>query len=335
MSGPHDPEPYCAIRGLGYHIPEEKLTNADLEKLVETDDAWIVKRTGIRSRRKLPDNETTSDLAVRACIAACEDAGVPLSDIDLLLCATATPDRPLPATACYVQAKLGLEGVTAMDINAACSGFTYSMSLAAGQVRSGMAKRVLVVGAEAMTRFLDYSDRAVCILFGDAAAAAVVASGDEGRYRMVYSSSGADGRVADMITIPGGGSIEPASPGTLDARRHFVHMQGRDVFKSAVRQMTDSTLEALKALNQPMDEKVWFVPHQANVRILKSVVDNLGMSEDRAIYDMEDVGNTTAASIPLAFARAQERGCFRTGDLVLTVSYGAGATWSTQAYRVH
>ena len=324
-------EKICAIRGLGLHLPDEHLTNADLEKIVDTSDEWIRQRTGIHSRRRLPDDETTSHLAARAASSALEDAGMSKAEIDLILVATCTPDMILPSTACRTQALLGMEGVTAMDISAACSGFGYAMSLAGGMVKAGLNKNVLVIGAEAMTRFLDYTRRDVCVLFGDGAGAAVV--GAEGRFEMLYTRSGADGSQGEMITIPGGGAVYPASPETLEKRLHFVHLDGRAVFRSAVRQMAECARKAVDALGITVADISWVVPHQANERIILALAEALDLPAERVIVDLQDTGNTTAASIPVAFTRAARADRFKAGELIMSVAFGAGLTWSCQVYR--
>lgn len=323
----------CSILGVGSYLPERQLTNADLEKLVDTNDAWIVQRTGIRSRRVMPDDWITSDLVVAAAERALEDAGVAKADIDLLIVATVTPDHLCPSTACVAQAKLGLDGVPAFDISVACSGFGYGLTIAAGMLGAGLYKNVLLVGAESMTRFMNYEDRGSSILFGDGAGAMVCAR-EGGRYDVLYTSNGADGRMAGMIEIPGGGAREPASAETLEQRRHFVTLRGREVFKSAVRQMSQSVFEAAAALGIETKDIDWLVPHQANARIIEAVGDQLGLPAERVIIDLEDKGNTTAASIPLAFDAEHRRGGFKPGQLLATIGFGAGAAWSCQILRV-
>ncbi|MBK8974723.1 MAG: ketoacyl-ACP synthase III [Planctomycetes bacterium] len=320
------------MRGLGRHLPERQLTNKDLEKLVDTSDEWIAQRTGIRSRRVLPDDWITSDLAAAAGERAIADAGIDRSDIDLLIVATVTPDHLCPSTACVVQRKLGLTGIPAFDISVACSGFGYGLSIAAGMIKSGLHRNVLVIGAEAMTRFMNYEDRGVCILFGDGAGAAVCSK--DGRYDVLYTDNGADGSMADMIEIPGGGSREPASPETLEKRRHFVILRGREVFKSAVRQMSLSTVEGMAALGLEPTDLDWMVPHQANARIIEAVGEQLGLPPERVIVDLEDKGNTTAASIPIALCGLHEASALTPGQLIALVGFGAGAAWSCQILRV-
>ncbi len=322
----------CSIRGLGRYLPERQLTNVDLEKVVDTSDEWIFQRTGIRSRRVMPEDWITSDLAVAAAQRALADADLPLTAIDQMILATVTPDHLCPSTACVVHHKLGMKNVPAFDISVACSGFGYALSIAAAGIVAGMHHNVLVIGAEAMTRFMNYEDRTSCILFGDGAGAAVVSK--EGRFDLLYTDNGADGSMADMIEIPGGGSREPASEGTLQERRHFVVLRGREVFKSAVRQMSQSTRDAAEALGIQVSDIDWMVPHQANARIIEAVGEQLGLPAERVVVDLEDKGNTTAASIPIAFTGLYEQGRFEPGQLIALVGFGAGAAWSCQILRV-
>lgn len=332
MSQTPSPRVLCHIRGIGHHLPEGLITNHDLEQMVETSDEWITQRTGIKSRHKLADDQTTSDLALAAAQHALENAGMKPEDLDMILVATATPDMIIPATACRLQTKLGITGIPSMDVSAACSGFGYTVTLAAGQISSGLYDNILVVGAESMTRFLDYTKREVCVLFGDGAGAVVLGK-QPGQYELLFTSNGADGSCADNITIPGGGAMEPGSEKTVADRRHFVHMTGREVFRNAVRQMASSAREAMAALDLEPDQVRWFVPHQANARIIQAVGETLELDPAKVVIDLTDKGNTTAASIPLAFSGLHHRGEIDSGDYVLTVGYGAGATWSCQVYR--
>ena len=322
----------CSIRGLGRYLPERQLSNRDLEKIMDTSDEWIVQRTGISSRRVMPDDWITSDLAAAAAEDALRDAGMDRGEIDLLIVATVTPDHLCPSTACVVQHKLGMTGVPAFDISVACSGFGYALSVAGSMVAAGLHKNALVIGAEAMTRFMNYEDRTSSILFGDGAGAAVVSA--EGRYDVLYTDNGADGSLADMIEIPGGGAREPASPETLEKRRHFVVLRGREVFKSAVRQMSQSSRDAAAALGLETSDIDWLIPHQANARIIEAVTEQLGLPSERVIIDLTDKGNTTAASIPIAFAGLHAEGRFQPGETIALVGFGAGAAWSCQLLRV-
>lgn len=335
----------CAISGLGYYLPERILDNAHFVRIVDTSDQWIVERTGIHSRRCAAEGEATSDLALRASIAALADARLAASDLDLILLATSTPDTPVPATACYLQAKLGLDGhsgVPAMDVAAGCSGFGYAMQLAASCVRSGMHRRVLVVGADCLTRITNYADRQSCILFGDGAGAAVVtgatAAHSAGTARslfdVLYSQLGADGTGTEVIRIEAGGSRIPASANSVAAQQHVLALRGRDVFKSAVRQMSDCIRKAASALGITPDDFDLVIPHQANARIMEAVGSQLGVRQERLVIDIAETGNMAAASIPVALGRARDRGTLRSGQVIVVVGFGSGLTWACQVLRV-
>ncbi|MGE0143304.1 MAG: beta-ketoacyl-ACP synthase III [Planctomycetota bacterium] len=322
----------CAIRGVGRYVPEQQLTNADLEKLVDTTDEWITQRTGIKSRRVIPDDWVTSDMAVAAGRAALADAGLAVSDVDLLVVTTVTPDMLCPSTACIVHKKLGLVNVPAFDISVACSGFGYGVSIAGAMVNSGLHRNALVISSEAMTRFMDYTDRASCILFGDGAGAAVLSR--EGRFELLYTENGADGSLAEMIEIPAGGSREPANEATVAGRRHFLQVRGREVFKTAVRQMVESTHNALRALGLTTADIDWVVPHQANSRIIEAVAQSLEVDPARVVIDITDKGNTSSASIPIALAGLAAEQDLKPGQILVLVGFGAGAAWSCQVLRV-
>ncbi len=322
----------CSIRGLGRCLPEQQLTNADLEKLVDTTDEWITQRTGIKSRRVMPADWCTSDLALAAATDALANAGMTAADIDMLIVSTVTPDHLCPSTACVLHHKLGLVDAPAFDISVACSGFGYALSVAASFVNSGMHENVLVVSAEAMSRFIDYQDRASCILFGDGAGAAVVSR--TGRLDLLYTKNGADGSLAEMIEIPAGGSREPTTLLTVEGRRHYLHVRGREVFKTAVRRMVDSAEHALEALGLTTADIDWVVPHQANGRIIEAVSDALSVPMERVIFDIADKGNTSSASIPIALTGLDRNPGFLPGQIVLLVAFGAGAAWSCQILRV-
>ncbi len=318
----------CSIAGLGHYLPEQILTNQQLASAVDTSDEWIVERTGIHSRHRVAVDMATSDLAFRAGAAALADAKLSATELDLILVATATPDQPVPATACYLQSKLGCGGVPAMDVVAGCAGFGYALQLAAASVKSGMHKRVLVVGADCLTRITNYKDRQTCILFGDGAGAVVVA--ERGFVDVLYSAIGADGTAADLIQIKAGGSREPASAASVAGSRHTLELRGREVFKVAVRQMSDCIKQAADAVGVRVADFDLVIPHQANARIIEAVGKQLGVRDDRVVIDIAETGNMASASIPVALGRARERALLRSGQLVVVVGFGAGTTWACQ-----
>lgn len=315
------------IRGLGTYVPKRVMTNADWEKILDTTDEWIVQRTGIRERHVAAPEEVTSDIGAHAARRAMEDAGVSAEEIDLLICATASPDTYLPSTACWMQPKLGLEGKAAFDISAACSGFIYGLTVADQFVRSGQYENVLVVGAEILTRMVDWQDRSICVLLGDGAGAAVVSSKGEGG-RILGSRLHADGTYGELLWIPAGGTRMPTTLETVEKRLHYYTMRGNELFKIAVKSMAGVTRELLEGLSMDSDEIDWIVPHQANVRILQSLARRLGVPWERVVVNIERYGNTSAASIPLAFDEARRDGRIKRGDNVLLVSFGGGLTWS-------
>lgn len=322
----------CAIAGLGYYLPSDVITNADLSTLVDTSDEWITERTGIHSRRRADKLHATSDLGFSAAAAALEDAHLTADDIDMILVATATPDSPVPATACIIQKLLGAFGAAAMDINAGCSGFLYGLHTADALVRAGAARNVLVIGAEILTRVTDYSDRRTCILFGDGAGACVVSP--TGSFELLYTSAGADGNQLDLISIPAGGSRSPASSATVADRQHYLKLDGGRVFRQAVRRMVEAGQAALKAKGLTSDDIAWAIPHQANARIISAVGEQLGIAVPKVVMDVAEVGNTSAASVPIALTRARNAGSFSPGELILLLAFGAGLTWACQIVRV-
>lgn len=325
--------PLCAIAGLGQYLPETILTNETLSQTVETTDKWIVERTGIRERRRADVGEATSDLALRAAVQALDDAGIAAADLDLVVLATSTADSPVPATGCRLQAKLGCRYVPAVDVSAGCAGFGYALHMVAGLVKSGMHKRVLVVGADCLTRITNYADRQSCILFGDGAGAAVIAPG--GHIEVIYSDIGADGSAADLIRVQAGGSRMPASMATVDAAQHTLELRGREVFKVAVRQMCDCLRKAARELGISTADFDLIIPHQANARIIEAVGSLLNADPAKLLIDVGEIGNTAAASIPLALARAKAAGLLQPGQLVAAVGFGAGISWACQVMTIH
>jgi 3-oxoacyl-[acyl-carrier-protein] synthase-3 len=316
---------------LGSVLPERVVTNAEFEKLVDTSDEWIRERTGIRERHIAATGDTTSDLAVEAARNALDTAGIAPEQLDLIVCATLTADTPIPSTAVWVQRKLGI-GAPAFDVNAACAGFSYALSTGTAFIESGQAETVLVIGAEVLSSVMDYTDRTTCILFGDGAGAVVLRPSESPG--VVGSVLGADGRAAEILIIPAGGSARPASHETVDARDHAIRMpNGREVFKRAVVEMTNACRELLEKSGYAPEDVDVLIPHQANARILVAVAERLGVPLDKAVVDVETVGNTSAASIPIALDRAWRAGRVKVGDLVLLTSFGAGLAWGANLIR--
>jgi 3-oxoacyl-[acyl-carrier-protein] synthase-3 len=314
------------IAGTGAYLPERILTNAELEKMVETSDEWIVSRTGVRERRIARVDEASSDMAVPAARAALAAAGVAPEDVDLIIVGTVTPDMPFPSTACLVQSALGAKKALCFDLSAACSGFLYSMETARGLLLSGLYETALVIGTDKMSMVTDWEDRGTCILFGDGAGAVVLKRTHSHRGIMSVST-GADGSLGDLLMIPGGGSRNPASHATVDQRLHFVKMAGNNVFKHAVRCMTDAGREALEKAGLSIEDVDWVIPHQANMRIIQAISERVGISLERFIINLDRLGNTTAATVPIALDEAVRDGRVKRGDVLLMVVFGGGFTW--------
>lgn len=326
---------HSKIAGMGSHLPKKKLTNHDLEQMVETNNEWIMERTGIYSRSMASDGQGTSDLALVAAEQAIKDAGIHKDDIDVLVFATVTPDHLMPSSACYLQAKLGLKNIMAFDLNAACSGFLYALSVVDQFIRTGHYKTALIIGAEILHHKVNYKDRGTCILFGDGAGAAVVTRAEEGETSKVYSTHAhADGSLAELLYVPSGGSVSPFTQETLDKDEIFVVMKGREIFKHAVRTMSQACQEALDANGMTKDDVDWVIPHQANVRIIEAVAKNFEIPMDKVIVDIENMGNTSAATIPVALNHARGQGRIKKGDLVLMTAFGAGLTSASALVRM-
>ncbi len=322
---------HATIAGVGSSLPPRLVPNTWFESFVETNDEWIRERTGIEGRHFAEPDVQTSDLSVEAARAALESAGIEPGQLDMIVVATITGDTVFPATAVWVQQKLGV-GCPAFDINAACAGFSYGLSAATAFITAGMADTILLIGAEIFSRILDYSDRGTCILFGDGAGAAVVTASESAGVE--GSILGADGNAAEILWMPAGGTRTPASAETVAARDHTVRMpNGREVFKRAVTEMAASCRELLEKSGHTIDDVDVLIPHQANARIMSAVVDRLGIDPAKAIVDVADVGNTSAASIPVALDRAWRAGTIDQGDLVLFTSFGAGLTWGATLVR--
>jgi len=325
--------PSARIVGTGSYVPARVLTNADLEKLVDTSDEWILTRTGISERHIASDEEATSDLAYHAGQAALEAAGVDPADLDMILVATATPDMFFPSTACILQDRLGARRAGGLDVSAACSGFIYGMAVANGLIRAGTARTVLLVGADTLTKVVNWQDRNTCVLFGDGAGA-VVLRADEGERGVLSVHLYADGSKGSLLILPGGGSRHPMSQAVLDAGLTKIQMNsGNEVFKLAVRAMEDAALTALKQNGFDVGDVDFIVSHQANMRIISALGQRLGLPDHKVIMNLQKVGNTSAASIPLALDEAVRDGRVKAGHLVLLCAFGGGLTWASSLIR--
>jgi 3-oxoacyl-[acyl-carrier-protein] synthase-3 len=320
------------IAGLGRYVPRRVVTNAELERLVDTTDEWITVRTGIKERRVAAPEEATSDMAVEAAQEALEQAGVDAAELDLVLVGTASPDMIFPATACLVQERLGAKRAGAADVSAACSSFVYGLALAHAQVVAGLAERVLVVGADTLSRITNWKDRSTCVLFGDSAGAAVVVPSD-GQRGILSFWLGADGGGGPLLTLPAGGSRLPASYETVERGQHFIHMNGREVFKFASRIIPRAIEEVCERAGVSVAEVDLFVPHQANVRIIQSAAERLGQPMEKFYVNVQRYGNTSSASVPVALYEAVAEGRVRDGDLVALVAFGGGLTWASCLLR--
>ena len=314
------------ISSLGTYVPPRVLTNADLEKMVDTNDQWITERTGIRERHIVDAGVATSDLAAEAARQCLARRGIEASEVEAIIVATVTPDMLFPATACLVQEKIGAKGAWGFDLSAACSGFPYALQVGAKLVESGAHKKVLVIGADVMSSIVDYKDRSTCILFGDGAGAVLIEPCAEGEIGLIDFFHEIDGSGACSLYMPGGGSLHPSTAETVAKNMHVVHQDGQAVYKFAVRKMAEATETVLKRHGVEGKDLACFIPHQANKRIILSTAERLGMPLDRVIINIDRYGNTTAATIPLAMQTAIEVGCLKKGGLVLLASVGAGFT---------
>lgn len=322
----------AGIVGVGVGIPETVLTNHDLEQRIDTSDEWIVTRTGIRERRIAPAHVATSDLAAQAAEQALRNAGKSAQDVDLIVVATATPDMPWPSTACLVQAKIGASRAAAFDLNAVCSGFVYALWIAAQAVETGAYRCVLVIGADILSRQVNWEDRSTCVLFGDGAGAVVLAPVQE-PYGVLSGVLGADGTGAPLLNVPAGGTREPLSPDVIARKRHTIQMRGREVFKFAVTIMGEVAVQALEKAGISPEEVSLFIPHQANIRIIHAAAERLNLPMERVFVNVDRYGNTSAASIPIAIYEAWAQGRLKKGDLAVVVGFGAGLTWGACVIR--
>lgn len=330
------------ILSTGRAYPEGVLTNADLEKLVETSDDWITSRTGIKERHKAADGEYTSQFAVRAARQAIERARIDPSEIDLLICATVTPDQILPSTGCLIQAELGANNAAAFDLAAACSGFLYGLTLANQMIRGGQARYALVIGAEVLTRYVDYTDRSTCVIFGDGAGAALLGPAQEGARGIIGTRIErgilgtrirSDGRFAESLYAPGGGTRLGITADNVTSGQHYFRMKGNELFKVAVRSMADVSREVLEEAGYAGEDVKLFIPHQANQRITDAVANNLKVDSQIVYSNIAMHGNTSSASIPIALDECVEQGRINEGDLVLLASFGGGVTWGAVLMR--
>lgn len=313
------------IVGLGFYVPEKKLTNQDLEKMVDTSDEWIRTRTGIVERRIAEKGTGVSDLAAKAAERALADANTRPEEIDLLIMATTTPDMPLPSSACLVQEKIGAKNAAAFDQAAACAGFVYGLVTAEQFIKSGMYRAVLVIGADLISSFIDWTDRSTCVLFGDGAGAVVLKSVSSGG--ILSSVLGSDGHYADLLKICAGGSKRPAGPDTVSAKQHYLQMEGGDVFKLAVRGMSEALTEALKKSGVKKQDVACFIPHQANQRIIDAVGERLDVPKEKIFVNLDKYGNTSAASCAIALCEAVASGRIKKKDKVALATFGSGLVW--------
>lgn len=325
--------PFVHLAGLGVHVPARVVTNHDFEARLETSDQWIVERTGIRERRFAEPGVTVSTMAQDATGQALSRAGLTAEELDAIIVATATPDRIIPSTACYLQAQIGARRAAAFDISAACSGFLYGLTVAEGLVCAGQARHVLVVGGEKLTGITDQQDRSTAILFGDGAGAAVVSAGSKDGRGILSTFIKSDGNLASLLYIPGGGTAEPISEKVLRERSHYMKMAGREVFKHAVLTMAEACDEAIRRAGVTPEEIDLLVPHQANIRIIDATARHGGIPAEKVVVTVDRYGNTSAASIPMALAYAESTGRLRPGMLVLLVAFGAGFTWGSAVIR--
>ncbi|HCA56406.1 MAG TPA: 3-oxoacyl-ACP synthase [Blastocatellia bacterium] len=322
----------AGILGMGHAYPEGVLTNADLEKIVETSDEWITSRTGIKQRHKAKENEYTSMFGTAAAKQALERAGLEPTDIDLIVCATTTPDQIMPSTGALIQAQLGATNAAGMDIFAACSGFIYGLTMVESMIRTGQIKYALVIGAEVLTKYVDYTDRTTCVIFGDGAGAAVVGP-VEAPKGILATKIRSDGRYEEQLYAPGGGTKLGTTHETIDNRMHFFKMKGNELFKVAVRSMADISAEMLEKAGYTVDDVKVVIPHQANQRITDAVASRLGVPEEKVYSNIAEHGNTSSASIPIAMDECIQSGRIKEGDLVLLTAFGGGVTWGASVIR--
>ena len=320
--------PRAVIAGLGSAVPERVLSNADLEQMLDTNDEWIIQRTGIKERRIVSDGQSTVTLAVEAARAALAQAEMSADELDLIICATITPEMPLPATACVIQAELGVKDIAAFDVVAACSGYIYALTVGSQFIRTGTYKRILVIGVDILSSITDYEDRGSCILFGDAAGASVLVPSDDDEKGVMHTVLHAEGSGWNYIHVPAGGTRVPGTAETIADRDHFIKMRGRDVYKFAVEKMQWLLGDCLEKCNLKPEDVDMVIPHQVNLRIIASAAKKFNFPMDKVFVNIDKYGNTSAASVPLAMAEAWQQGCIGPGSTVILVAFGAGLTWA-------
>jgi len=323
---------YVGILGTGSYVPEKVITNHDIEKMIETTDQWIVERTGIRERRMAASNQATSDLATEAARRALEDAGVQPEEIELIIVGTASPDMLFPSTACLVQKNLKAVNAAAFDLTAACAGFVYGLVTGSQFIKTGLYNKVLVIGAETLSRITDPEDRNTAAIFADGAGAAVLGATSPG-FGLLGVNLGADGSGGDLLKVPAGGSRLPASLDTVSKRQHYIYMNGKEVFKFAVKIMGDASIRALEQAKLTKKDVDCFIPHQANIRIIQSAAKRLDLPMEKVVVNVDKYGNTSAASIPVALDEAARSGRIKMGDTVLLVGFGGGLTWAASVIK--
>jgi 3-oxoacyl-[acyl-carrier-protein] synthase-3 len=322
----------AGIIGMGHAYPTGILTNADLEKIVDTSDEWITTRTGIKQRHKAADNEFTSQFAITAARQALDRAEIDAKEIDIIICATTTPDQIMPSTGAFIQSELGATNAAGMDVLAACSGFLYGVTMVESMIRTGQVRYVLVIGAEVLTKYVDYTDRSTCVIFGDGAGAAVFGPVPEGK-GVLATKIRSDGRYEEQLFAPGGGTKLGTTHETIDGRLHFFKMRGNELFKVAVRSMAEISAEMIAKAGYTVDDIDLVIPHQANQRITDAVASRLGVPEERVYSNIAYHGNTSSASIPIALDECVQTGRIKEGDLVLLTAFGGGATWGATVMR--
>ncbi|MBC7364975.1 MAG: ketoacyl-ACP synthase III [Candidatus Aminicenantes bacterium] len=320
------------IRSMGIYLPEKILTNADLEKMVETSDEWITTRTGIKERRIAREDEVTSDLGVVAAREALEKGGLQPQDVDLILVATNTPDTIFPSTACWIQKKLGVSEIPAFDLQAGCTGLLYGMIVAEGLILSGSLNRVLLIGVDILSKVTNWEDRSTCVLFGDGAGALILEKSED-ESGMLSHFWGAEGSLGELLMLPGGGTLHPTSEETLRDKMHYIYMKGNEVFKHAVKRMGEAALEGLERAGLDKAQVDYLIPHQANFRIIDATRERLNLSPEKVVVNVDRYGNMSVATIPVALYELAESGKLKKGNIIVMVAFGAGFTWASIVYR--